>query len=65
MKKPTRKEAISFVVNGLRDAKTYEEQEKVSDMVDEFVCAGVLTDEEVEELFDEYGGALIEGGAEE
>ena len=65
MKMPTRKEAISLVVNGLMDAKTYEEQEKISDMADEFVCAGLLTEEEVEELFDEFGGALDEGGAAE
>lgn len=58
MKMPTREEATSLIINGLMDAETYEEQENVSDMADEFVCAGLLTEEEVEALFDEFGGAL-------
>lgn len=47
----TKEEAYSIILNGLLDAKTPEDNERINDMADDFFNAGLLTEDEIEELF--------------
>ena len=60
MKKLTTTEARTLIFNGLQDAKTEEDLEAVNDLADDAVAAGILTQEEVDALWDDFA-PFIEG----
>lgn len=58
MKKPTSEELRARIFNVLQDAKTEADLEAVSDLADEAVAAGVLTQDEVDELWDDFAPSI-------
>lgn len=58
MKKPTSEELRARIFNVLHDAKTEADLEAVSDLADEAVAAGVLTQDEVDELWDDFAPSI-------
>lgn len=54
MKKLKTDEWWALIFNGLLNAKTEEDLEAVSDLADEAVIVGALTQEEVDALWDDF-----------
>ena len=46
------------IINGLQDAKTEDDLEAVNDLADEAVAAGLLTQEEVDALWDDFAPSI-------
>lgn len=60
MKKRTPEEWRSLLVQKLLTAKTEDDLEEVIDLADELVTAGILLQEEVDELWDDLGPDLTD-----
>lgn len=60
MKKRTPEEWRSLLVQKLLTAKTEDDLEEVSDLADELVTAGILLQEEFDELWDDLAPNLYE-----
>lgn len=58
MKKLTTEEVRALIFNGLQDAKTEEDLEAVNDLADDLVVAGLLTQEEVDALWDDFAPSI-------
>lgn len=50
----TPEEAYSIILNGLLDAKTPEDNQRISDLADDFALAGYLTEDDIEQLFIDF-----------
>lgn len=49
-----REKAYSIILNGLLDAKTPEDNQRISDMAADFANAGYLTEDDIESLFSDF-----------
>lgn len=58
MKKLTTQEVRTLIFNGLLDAKTEEDLEAVNDLADDAVAAGLMTQEEVDALWDDFAPSI-------
>lgn len=54
MKHEIKKKAWAEIFNGVVNAKTEEDLEAINDIANDYVCAGILTQHEVDAIFDDF-----------